>query len=422
LQVSLQSKDVRFKARGSIVRPFEKNEFEIDYEMSGPQIEGLDPLADFALPLRGEFQASGRVTRQGKRFTYQEDLRVGKSDLKADVTVLQKQPRPKISGSLISTQIHMDDVQLFDVDEKAETGADSSRVIPDYQLPVDALLTVDIDLDLKAERIRARLGDLGEIVSKISLQDGRFTSAHSVKGFTGARVNGELDLNATADPPLTRVHIKAKDLNFGFLLSNLDVTDTVEGLIDLQVDLSGSGATRYDLLGNAEGQITIIGGPGRISGRRIDLWAADLIPTMLSSQWQREDVTETNCLVTHIKVGEGQATIEDLMLDTQRVTIAASGLLNLENEELDIIMAPRPKRASLVSLANPVRIQGTLAEPEVSVTRIPRGRRLAGTGLLAGLINPAFLLFALSDSGTREDNPCDAVIESIRESAGIDSK
>jgi uncharacterized protein involved in outer membrane biogenesis len=159
-----------------------------------------------------------------------------------------------------------------------------------------------------------------------------------------------------------------------------------------------------------------------MTGRRIDLWAADLIPTMLSTQWQREDVTETNCIVAHIEVKKGQAEIEDLLLDTQRITIAASGILNLETEELEIIVAPRPKRASLVSLANPVRIRGTLAEPEASVTRIPRGTRLAGAGLLAGLVNPAFLIFALADTGTGEANPCDAAVERAREAAGIDAE
>jgi hypothetical protein len=133
-------------------------------------------------------------------------------------------------------------------------------------------------------------------------------------------------------------------------------------------------------------------------------------------------VTETNCIVAHIEVKEGQAEIEDLLLDTQRITIAASGILNLETEELDIMVAPRPKRASLVSLANPVRIQGTMAEPEVSVTRIPRGRRLAGAGLLAGLVNPAFLIFALSDTGTGEANPCGAAVERARETVGIDAE
>jgi hypothetical protein len=203
----------------------------------------------------------------------------------------------------------------------------------------------------------------------------------------------------------------------------MEVTDLVEGQVDLIVDLSGAGATRYSFLENAAGRITIIGGPGKIKGRRIDLWAADLFPTMLSPRWQRQDVTDMNCFVAHIELKEGLAEIEDLLLDTQRITIAASGLLNLETETLDVIMAPRPKRASLVSLANPVRIGGTLAEPEVSVTRIPRKSRLAaGTGasLLAGLINPVFLIFAFSDTGTGEANPCDAVVEKVREAAGID--
>jgi hypothetical protein len=129
--------------------------------------------------------------------------------------------------------------------------------------------------------------------------------------------------------------------------------------------------------------------------------------------------------VAHIEFKEGLAEIEDLLLDTQRMTVAASGVINLETEALNLVIAPRPKRPSLVSLANPVRIEGTLGEPEVSVTRIPRGSRLAtGTGasLLAGLVNPVFLIFALSDTGTGQANPCDAAVEKAREVAGVDSQ
>jgi uncharacterized protein involved in outer membrane biogenesis len=425
VRVALQTEDLQFKAEGAFARPFEKNEFEFQYELAGKEIEGLDPLADFTVPLRGEFRARGRITGRGNRFTYEEDLRVGKSDLKADITVLREPPRPKITGRIVASQIHMDDVDLFDVDKEVTPARDEPRVIPDYTLPVENLLAADLDLDIKAERIRAPLGDLGEFVSKVSLKDGQFKSSTSVTGFKGAQISSEFDLNATADPPLTQIQINAKDLNFGYLLSSMNLTDLVEGQVDLLVDLSGSGATRYSFLGNAAGRITIIGGPGQIEGRRIDLWAADLIPTMLSTSWQRDDVTETNCMVAHIELKEGLAEIEDLLLDTQRITIAASGILNLETEALNVVIAPRPKRPSLVSLANPVRIEGTLAAPEVSVARIPRGSRLAtGTGasLLAGLVNPIFLIFALSDTGTGQANPCDAAVEQAREVAGIDSQ
>jgi uncharacterized protein involved in outer membrane biogenesis len=425
VQVKIQTEDLQFKAKGTIARPFENNAFELQYELAGKEIEGLDSLADFVVPLRGEFHAGGRITGHGNRFTYKEDLRIGKSDLKVDITVLRDGPRPKVTGRMIASQIHMDDVDLFDADKEVTETREKSRVIPNYTIPVDTLLAADLDLDIKAERIRAPLGDLGEFVSKVSLKDGRFKFSLSVTGSTGARISSEFDLNATADPPLIKIQINAKDLNFGSLLSKMDVTDIVEGNIDLYVNLSGSGATRYDFLGNAAGRITIIGGPGQITGGHIDLWAADLIPTMLSTSWQRDDVTETNCLVAHIELKEGQAEIEDLLLDTQRITIAASGLINLETEALSLIVAPRPKRASLVSLANPVRIEGTLAEPKVSVTRIPKGSRLAagaGASLLAGLINPVFLIFALADIGTGQANPCDATVEKAREVAGIDSQ
>jgi uncharacterized protein involved in outer membrane biogenesis len=421
VRVAIQTEDLQLKAEGSIARPFKKNEFDLQYELAGSEFEGLDPLADFAVPLRGEFRARGRITGRGNRFTYEEDLRVGKSDLKADITVLREPPRPKITGRIVASQIHLDDVDLFDADKEAAPTTDKSRVIPNYTLPVDALLAADLDLDIKAKRIRAPSGDLGEFISKVSLKDGRFKSSLNVTGFMGARINSEFGLNATAVPPLTQIQINAKDLNFGYLLNSMNLTDLVEGQVDLLVDLSGSGGTRYSFLGNAAGRITIIGGPGQIAGRRIDLWAADLIPAMLSTSWQRDDVTETNCLVAHIELKEGQAEIEDLLLDTQRITIAASGILNLETEELNLVIAPRPKRASLVSLANPVRIEGTLSEPE----RIPKGSRLAaGTGasLLAGLINPVFLIFALSDTGTGQANPCDAAVEKAREVAGVDSQ
>lgn len=425
LRVAIQTEDLQFKTEGTIARPFKKEEFELQYELAGTEIERLDRLMDFAVPLRGEFRARGRITGRGNRFTYEENLRVGNSDLKADIKILREPPRPKITGRISASQIHLDDVDLFDADKEATPTRDKSRVIPEYTLPIEALLAADLNLDIKAERIRAPLGDIGESVSKISIKDGRFKSSLNVTGHGGARIRSEFDLNAAADPPLAKIQVNAKDLDFGFLLSRMDVSDLVAGKIDLFVDLSGSGATRYSILGNATGRITIIGGPGQITGRRIDLWAADLIPTMLSTSWQREDVTATNCMVAHIELKEGLAEIEDLLLDTQRMTIAASGILDLKTEALNLVIAPRPKRPSLVSLANPVRIGGTLAEPEVSITRIPRGSRLAagaGASLLAGLINPVFLIFALSDTGTGEANPCDAAVEQARETAGIDSQ
>jgi uncharacterized protein involved in outer membrane biogenesis len=417
VRMTLQTPNVQFKTEGTIARTFKFNEFDLKYELSGKEIQGLDPLVDFALPLQGAFHTRGRVTARGHQYTYEEDLQVGKSDLKANITVLRKPPRPQITGTIFARELHLDDLRFFRVDEDAGPAGKKSRVIPDYTVPVDVLSTTDLDLNIKAERISSRLGDFGEFVSKVSLKKGHFKSSSSVRGLKGARFSSELYLNAGVEPPMVKIQLTAKGLNYGFFLRKIDRTELVEGQTDLYVDLSGSGATRHSFLGDAEGRITIIGGPGRIPGQRIELWAADLIPTMLSPRWQREEVTEINCFVTHISLKEGLAEIDDLLLDTRRTTIAASGKLDLETEVLKMVIAPRPKRASLVSLANPVAIGGTLSKPEVSVTRLPSIRVLEGSGfgILAGLVNPAFLIFSFSDAGTGTANPCDAAIERVHD-------
>jgi uncharacterized protein involved in outer membrane biogenesis len=274
-----------------------------------------------------------------------------------------------------------------------------------------APFAVDLNLDIRALRVRTEHGDLGNLISNIRLKDGLLKSSLGITGFTGARINSEFKLNAAEKPPMTHIQLSAEDFNYGFLLGAMKVTELLEGRMDIHADISGAGATRYRLLKNVEGHVTLIGGPGAISSRTFDLWAADLISTMFSPRWQRQTVTHMNCFVAHINLKEGLAKLEDLILDTRRITIAGSGILNLETEAMNLVIAPRPKRPSLVSLAYPVEIKGTLSEPEISVTRLHRRGRLARAGILAGLINPAFLLLSYSDIGTGFRNPCVSAVE-----------
>ena len=89
------------------------------------------------------------------------------------------------------------------------------------------------------------------------------------------------------------------------------------------------------------------------------------------------------------------------------------GTLNLDSEELDLVLKPNPKDASLVSLASPAHITGPLASPNAKRTKLPADRLLVG-GLLAGLVNPALLILAFSHVGG-DKNPCAAAVEKVSE-------
>ena len=420
VSLSVSTSDLQFDADGSVRRPLDSKAFDLSYELVGEEIERLGRLTDFAIPLRGEFRTQGRVEARGDQITLHDELRVGKSVLKAELALSLARTRPKLSGRIVAQQVHVDDVDIFDADKQGAADA-SGRVIPDYTLPVEALFGIDLDLVIKARRIEALTTSIGAVTSKIRLNDGRFASSLSVDGDHGARVNTEFSVNAKTNPPPVSVRVNAQGIDFGQLLDTLGASGLVRGQGEVHVAIDGTGASRYSILENAKGRITVIGGPGQIASRSVDLWAADLIPTMLSTSWQREDVTETNCMVAHFELKEGVAELENLLLDTRRMTVAGSGTMNLMTEALNLVFAPRPKRASLISLANPVRVKGTLSAPAVSVTRMPGLNRLTtGASLLAGLINPVFLAFALSDAGTGETNPCESAVDQTRKSAGVE--
>jgi uncharacterized protein involved in outer membrane biogenesis len=416
VRLALQTADVQFQAESIFTKPIKISDFELNYELTGKSIEELSRLADYVFPLRGAFRAQGRITARGNRLSYIEDLRVGKSDLQVDITVLRNPTGPQINGSILASKIHLEDVELFDVDKYATSTSDKTRVIPDYTFPVDILRMIDLDLDIKIMQVEAGSGilsEFGNLASRVNLKDGRFQSTIDATGFSGGRLNAEFELNAAVDPPLNKVLFSAKDIDVGLLLKIMGGTELLNGQLNLYIDLSGPGYTRRKFLGNADGRIVVVGGPGTISSRMVDLWAADLLTTMLSPSWQRQEVTRMNCMAMHVELQEGRAEVDDILLDTERITVAGSGVLDLETEAINVMIAPRPKRASLVSLANPVRIEGTLSEPRVSVTRLPRKRRLlgGGAGIFAGLVNPGFLLLTFADAGTGGANPCDAAIE-----------
>jgi hypothetical protein len=412
LALELRKADSRFHATGSIDRPFEASGFDVDYELSGAEIDTLLPLFDLILPLEGAYSLTGHFYDLPDRVVFDElKIRAGGSDIGGRISVYQGEQRPRVVAHLNSEQIYFS--KLLPVSETEAAPDADRRVIPDYNLPIQRMREIDGELHFKGKRLRTDAGDLGDISFKATLKDGAFRmDPFRLRGWAGALIESDGLIDASQDPPAIQWQWIARQLNYGVLLEQAGFAETVEGTLDITLRLSGSGRSRREFLGDANGQLIIVGQEGRFGSRRLDLWGSDLVTTMLSREWRRDDVTDLNCLVARISIEDGIASSDDLLLDTRRITIGAAGTLNLESEELNLVIAPRAKRISLISLTSPVHVTGTLAAPEVAVTVLPRRRMAAaGTGALAGLINPGYLIFTFSQIGSRQANPCAAAVE-----------
>ncbi|MDJ0888604.1 MAG: AsmA family protein [Desulfobacterales bacterium] len=409
IRLDLKTVNMEFKGRGTVARPIDKKVFDLEHEIAGDKIEGLDPLVDLAISLHGAFSARGTIAGRGDRVTYNEVLQVGKSHFEMTMNIDQAGPRPKISAQITSEDLYLEDVKLLPSGDEAEKG---EYLIPDFSLPVDYLRASDLNMDIHAQHVHSDIGHLGALNYTVTIKDGHFEANSTISNPEGARLREFLDLNAAVNPPAYHYEVDGERVDYTVLRRLVPMAVIEEGALDFHLRLSGNGTTRRQFLSHADGLLTIIGGPGQLQERRIDLWAADLTTTLLSPKWQKQETTEVICMVARVSVVDGMATIDNMLLDTERVTIAGSGVINLKDETLDVYIAPRPKNPSLVSLANPVNITGTLSQPEITVAKLPgRKHRLARTGLLAGLINPLFLLTALTDTGTFGAESCTEAIE-----------
>ena len=419
LELAVSQDDIRLSAEGSVEYPLQARGFDVRYALSGAEIDMLLPVFDLLLPLEGPYSVRGRFADKPDRIIL-DDLAIttGQSDIGGEIIVYRDQERPRVDADLRSDQLYLR--ELIPDREAATSAGKEGRVIPDYELPIEQLLGFDGELVFKGKRLRTEFGDLGYINFRASLRDGVFRLApFRLRGWAGALVEADVAIDASQDPPWIDTELIARDLDYGLLLRQSGVAEIVDGRLDVTVRLSGAGRTRYEFLGDADGEFVVVGKDGRIGSRRFDLWGADLIRTMLSRNWRTADVTQINCLVARLSINDGIAISDDLLIDTQRISIGAAGTLDLNSEAIDLVFVPRPKRASLISLTNPVRVTGTLSQPRVSVTVLPGNRvRAAGGSVLAGLINPAYMLFALSSMGSGEANPCLAAVNAAVEVQG----
>lgn len=408
LSLKLKMNDINFQASGRIEQPLDAAGFDVQFALSGIAIESLKSWYQFLIPLEGAYSVNGHFADQEDIMIF-DNLKIlsGKNDIGGSVSIQQGQYRPRIGAILYSKNIYLSELLP---EKKIKTIPDTDRrVIPDYEIPVQSLQAFDAKLSFYAKHIQTVRGELGDMIFRIKLEDGVLNlTPFEVRGPHGANINSGLTIDTSEDPPYINVQWNAHQVNLGLLLADSGIAETFNGKIDMSLELSGRGHTRQEILEHAEGHLFIAGKNGQFGSRRLDLWGSDLLLTMLSRNWRTENVTNINCMIASIDIEDGIAISDNLLLDTSRITIGAAGTLDLSSEKINMVFAPRPKRTSLLSLSNPVRLTGTLVTPEVSVTRLT-GTNM--TGLLAGLINPGYMIFTLSQTGSGRSDPCALAME-----------
>ena len=191
------------------------------------------------------------------------------------------------------------------------------------------------------------------------------------------------------------------------------VTEDVNGSADkIEIDLEGQGSTLREVLSQANGEVKVVDGEMELKKKYIDLWASDLITTLLTSAWETEEDEKLNCAVTNFEVENGMASSDEILFDTKTVTIAGVGTLDLGSEQIDVLLTPQPKDPTLLTLGRPVRISGALAKPNVSADKedLLKSAGWMTLGIAVPVLLPLTVPKVLGTGLGSGENPCEAAL------------
>lgn len=411
IDVTVSAGEARGEFHGALRKPLAPARLDATWLVSADRLSTLGAIAGFALADKGPARITGKLAYADAGLWLSVlDAAVADSRLRGEIA-WQPKGSPRTRVTVAPSRIRLGDLRVAarpGADAtKTITDADDGRVVP--ALPLTGTRLRDADIAVSIDRLEISDADkVHALVSgELRVANGRLRLQPLRSDVAGARVEASLEMDAGRNPVALDLQIKAESIDYGALLRASGVTDDVQGALGLRARIAGEGNDLRALLARASGEIEILGGEGRLRGKLLELWGGNLIQLLNPVAWAQGGDTELRCLAGQFDIGEGLARSRKLLVDSNNVTVAGELVINLENERIEGVFKPQPKEATLLHLGGPLRLSGTLKAPRVR----PAERGIVTLGKVAiGVVQPAALIVLFGDLGTREKNPCAALL------------
>lgn len=411
-------------ARGTLLDPLRLRDFDLQLTLAGQNLDDLYPLIGVALPPSPPYTLDGRLTRdiQGAGTTWHYDNftgTVGDSDVAGDAAFTTGGERPFLKANLHSRRLDFDDLAGFiggapkagdgettnpDLAAQAAQQKASGRVLPDAPYKLEKLRSMDADVRLKATRINAPSLPLDNMDAHLKLDAGLLLLDPLNFGVADGQIRSTIRMDAREAIIHTRADVTANGLNLAKLLPRVELAQNAIGKVGGHARLAGSGNSIARMLGSSDGVIDVGMGRGKISNLLMEEAGID-IAEIIKFKLAGDRLIPIRCAFGDFRVDSGVMTTLALAFDTTDTILIGEGTIDLKNEQLDLVIKPRPKDRSLLAFRTPLVVDGSFRHPGIHPDLGRIGLR-AAIALTLGSIAPPAALLATLELGPGKDSGC----------------
>ncbi|WP_088411705.1 AsmA family protein [Xanthomonas citri] len=410
----------RTHVRGTLTNPFQFRVFDLQMALSGQDMEDLYPLIGVAMPSTPPYKLDGRLRRDGDVWRYEKFTgTAGDSDLSGTAEIDLRNKRPFLRADLASKRLDFDDLAGFvgappktgtnesaNAEQKKQAAqlAASARVLPTTPYDLSKLRSMDAQVRWRAQRINAPSWPLDDMDASLTLKDGLLQLDPLNFGVAGGDIRSTIGMDARKAIITTQLKASIRGIRLDRLFPDATLAKQASGAIGGELDLRGRGNSIAAMLGSADGSIGVGMGRGHVGNLIMELAGLDIAES-LKYLLTKDRQIPVRCIFGDFGVQDGLMQSRALAFDSTDTIIVGEGNISLKNETLDLLLRPRPKDRSILSLRSPLRIGGTFKDPSFR----PDFKALGVRGAIAvalGSIAPPAALLATFEPGPGKDSDC----------------
>jgi AsmA protein len=295
-----------------------------------------------------------------------------------------------------------------------------NRIFPDTPLPFDLLKQANADIGLSVAVLHASSADVKSLTVHATLTDGKLTIDKLSASLPEGAMSGTTIINAAANPPTVQLKLHAPGLALKTLLTALDAQPLATGNLEVDANLSGTGASPHAIASSLDGTMGLAVAGGTLDNRVMGSVLGRVLAAInVLDLVGKGGTSELRCFAARIDAHNGVATVNPLALSSSLLTMTGDGSANLGSETLDLGLKPQVKLAA-TSLVIPVKVTGPMRNPSASVDKLATATSNAGTvagtvvGTATGLGIVGGLLGVDKALGLASGDPCPAALAAAR--------
>lgn len=377
---TMDSPRLRLVANGTTQGALNMRDMEVQMAARAPSLKDLDDIIQAGLFGTQPIDLKASARHKGRDwFVDKLAGSVGRSQLTGHATILKRDGRSKIDGTIDFAQLDFDD--LASDEGKAKQAALKAqigpRVLPNTRINLSKLGPTDGVLHFNARRLLFKNESVFRSLKGVIKLDHKLVTVETIEaGLTNGRMTGRVAVDhREGASPLLGVDLLFSGGRLGALLG---ATDTVDAPFRARVVLHGRGDTIRAALSHADGHAGLAAGEGSVSRLAAAVLGQDMGKAIGAALGKHDEKVPLRCIAVGFDAHGGRLATAPFLVDTATGRSRGTGTITLDGETIALEIGGRARNPSGLAIVDPIKIDGTLSAPVLSLADVGRGTGVGG--------------------------------------------